>query len=184
MKYLLYVLTMLPMIPMIFGLGNAIDTYDYVIDFTGRWMSIWLILMLSLGPMMRTLRIRGVAWAKRPIGLAVWSWAILHFMGYLLFTVDPLGLALSEIVLKPFLWMGAISLVLLSMLGLTSTDWAVKKLGAAKWRLLHQLGVWAAVIGTLHGLVGQKVALNEYGAYAAVILLLVLWRGVEKWRKL
>ena len=181
MKYLIYILTLLPLVWIIPELGSSFDPYDDILADTGRWMMIWFILLLVLGPMMRSFRSR-VAWARQPLGLAVTTWSILHVLGYLTLHAQPLELAIAEILIKPFLILGFIAFVIILALGLTSNTWSIRRL-RKKWNVLHKLALWAGALGAAHGLVAQKVAINEFGVYSLLILILLLWRGLSTWNR-
>ena len=182
MKYLIYILAMTPIIWIIPGLGSSFDPYDDLLAETGRWMMIWFIVLLSLGPVMRSFRIKSVIIGKQPLGLAVFSWAVLHVISYFTFHASPLGTALLELAIRPFLVLGVVAFLILAALAATSHQRAIRWL-RKKWNILHKLSLWAGAIGAAHGLVAQKVALNEFGVYALLILILLFWRGVTNWRK-
>ena len=181
MKYLLYCLTLIPLIWILPDINSQIDPYDYLLSQTGRWMMIWLILLLTLGPLMRSYKIR-TAWAKQPLGLSVTTWSILHVLSYFSLHAEPLDRAIIEILIRPFLVLGLIAFVIILILGLTSNQLAIRKL-RKRWTVLHKLALWAGAIGAAHGLVAQKVATNEFGFYSLLILLLLLWRGISTWNK-
>ena len=182
MKYLIYILAMMPIVPIVMGLGNSFDPYDYLIDGTARWLMIWFILLLTLGPLMRSFRIRSGIVGKQPLGLAVGTWALLHVISYFVFHSSTVGRAALDLLTKPFLVLGVISFTFLVLLAATSYQRAIRWLGK-KWNILHKLSLWAAALGAAHGLVAQKVAINEFGLYALLILILLAWRGVTSLRK-
>ena len=182
MKLLLYILAMLPVYPTLVGVSISFDPYDTAVYETGRWMMIWFILLLSLGPLMRSFRIRQGTWGKQPLGLAVFSWALLHVLSYFVFHSSTIGRAALELVTKPFLVIGVIAFTFLILLAATSYQRAIRWLGK-KWNVLHKLSLWAAALGATHGLVAQKVAINEFGAYSLIILILLMWRGLTAIRK-
>ena len=183
MKYLVYILTLLPLVWIIPELGSSFDLYDDLLGDTGRWMMIWFIVLLTLGPLMRSRIVRvNTAWARQPLGLAVTTWSILHVATYLYFHAQPLELAIAEILIKPFLVLGLIAFLIILALGLTSNTWSIRRL-RKKWNVLHKLALWAGAFGAAHGLVAQKVAINEFGLYSLLILLLLSWRGINALNK-
>ena len=100
MKYLIYILAMLPAIPAFVNSGISLDPYDDLLADTGRWMSIWFILLLALGPLFRSFRLKSGIIFKQPLGLAVFSWAILHLTSYFVFHSQPVLRASIELLTK------------------------------------------------------------------------------------
>ena len=179
MKYVLYVLTLVPLLWMELG----IDPYDELLAHTARWMMIWFIILLSLGPLMRMpSRLPHFAWARQPLGISVFTWATLHVIFYFLFHQQPLLLAGLDLLTKPFLVLGLLAFIGMIPLGLTSSMRAIRWL-RKRWSVLHKLSLWVAALGSAHGLVAQKVAINEFGFYGLLILILLLWRGVNAFNK-
>ena len=178
----IYILAMLPIIWELNGLGRSFDPYDQVIAASGRWMSIWLIVLLTLGPIMRTFRIRSQQIGRQPIGIAVGTWALIHVAGYFLFHAQAFNQAALQIITKPFLVLGGIAFVMIMILTATSYQKAIRWLGK-KWKVIHQLSLWAAILGSSHGLVAQKIAINEFGFYSLMILIICLWRSISNLRK-
>ena len=137
---------------------------------------------MLIGPVHRLTRIRGIQWLRQPLGIAGWTWVVTHLIGYFFFHQSIFAVALADIALKPFLWMAAVSFVILTALAATSWQGAMSWL-KARWKKLHALSMGAVVLGGMHGLMAQKVALNEFGLITLVVLLIALWRWVETMRR-
>jgi sulfoxide reductase heme-binding subunit YedZ len=182
MKYLIYILAMIPAIPVFVNSGISLDPYDDLLADTGRWMSIWFILLLALGPLFRSFRIKSGIIFKQPLGVAVYSWAILHLTSYFVFHSQPFIRASTELLTKPFLILGVIAFVLMISLGITSFKGAIRIMGK-KWNVLHKLSLWTAAIGYSHALTAQKTTFTEFGGYSLIILILLAWRGFTAIRK-
>ena len=181
-RYLIYILAMLPIIWELNGLGRSFDPYDQVIAASGRWMMIWLIVLLTLGPIMRTFRIRSQQLGRQPLGIAVGTWACIHVGGYFVYHAQSWDLAALQIITKPFLVLGGIAFIMIMILTATSCQKAIRWLGK-KWKVIHQLSLWAVIVGSSHGLVAQKVAINEFGFYSLMVLVICLWRSIHNLRK-
>ena len=56
----------------------------------------------------------------------------------------------SDIAKRRFITMGVAAYLLLVPLALTSTTWAIRKLGGKNWNRLHKLVYVAAICGVIH----------------------------------
>jgi methionine sulfoxide reductase heme-binding subunit len=85
----------------------------------------------------------------------------------------------DDIIKRPYIMVGFAAFMLLLPLGLTSFNYAVKKLGR-KWQTLHRLVYVVAVLVLIHffGLarsdIGQQVA---YGVILVILLLIRVYVG-------
>ena len=179
MKYIIYILTMVP-IYQLSSVSQAIDPYDSALYITGLWGTIWFSITLSLGPLGRKLKIRDAIVMKQPMGLATATWFSLHFIMYLVLHQDSVGYALQDILTKPFLLLGGISLTILLALAATSTHGMIRRCGKW-WKPLHEMVVIAAALGGAHGLVAQKTTTTEGAAVALLLTSAVIIRyGIRK----
>ena len=91
---------------------------------------------------------------------------------------------LNDIVKRPFILVGTLSFVLLSMLAATSFNRAVKAMGAKRWRKLHQVVYVIAGLAILHlfWMRSGKKNYEEVMVYGAILGLLLGWRIWHKWR--
>ena len=83
----------------------------------------------------------------------------------------------ADVIKRPFIMMGFLTLVLLIPLAVTSNQWAVRLLGR-RWTLLHKLVYLIACTAIFHYW-WHKAGKNDLGMvsiYAAVIVLLLACR--------
>ena len=52
--------------------------------------------------------------------------------------------------MRPYLMVGTVGLVLMVPLAVTSTERMIKRLGPARWKMLHRLAYVVAMAGVLH----------------------------------
>jgi ferredoxin-NADP reductase len=69
-------------------------------------------------------------------------------------------------------------------LAITSTDAMIKRMGPARWKLLHRLTYLAAIAGVAHYYLLVKADTRVPLAFAAVLAVLLLYRVVEHYLKL
>jgi ferredoxin-NADP reductase/DMSO/TMAO reductase YedYZ heme-binding membrane subunit len=158
---------------------------NFAIRTTGMLALVFLLLSLAITP---TCRITTWGWLgqfRRMLGLFAFFHAALHFL--LFFALDrggSVGSTVSEIVLRPYLMVGMVSLVSITPLAVTSTNDMIKRLGPARWKALHRLAYFAAAAGALHYYMLVKADVSKPTAFAIALSLLLLYRLVAHYRQL
>lgn len=138
-----------------------------------------LILSLLISPIRDFLKVNLIKY-RRAIGLLAFYYVLLHLATYLILDhqVQWTGwqAVISDITRRPYIMIGLLSLVVLIPLALTSTNWAIRKIGPAVWRQIHRLTYVAILAGAAHYVMLQKAWEAEPLIYFAVAALLVLYR--------
>lgn len=117
---------------------------------------------------------------RRMLGLFAFAYAAAHVLTYVLADQALDWHAILEDILKrKFIFVGFAAFTLLVPLAVTSTNAMVKRLGFARWKLLHRLAYLATGLGALHFLLRVKKDLTEPGVYAGVVALLLAVRVVD-----
>lgn len=104
------------------------------------------------------------------LGLLAFFYASLHFLTY--FVVDQsldLSMVIADITKRKFILVGFLALVTLIPLAWTSTKNAVKRMGFARWKLLHRLAYVAGSLGVIHIIWRVKIDLREPLIVAAIL---------------
>lgn len=120
---------------------------------------------------------------RKMLGLFGFFYALLHFLTYA--AVDQgfnFSAILSDILKRKFIFVGFAAFVLLIPLALTSTQSAIRRMGAKKWQRLHMLAYLATALGVIHFFMRVKVIGNEQYAYAAVLAVFLFARVVSALR--
>ncbi|MFN3664074.1 sulfite oxidase heme-binding subunit YedZ [Yoonia sp.] len=87
---------------------------------------------------------------RRAIGVTAFFVILAHFLVFAVLDVQSASRVWTEIVERPYVTAGMVSLLLLVPLVLTSNNLAIRKMGAASWRQLHKLSYIAVILGALH----------------------------------
>lgn len=160
------------------GLGAR--PWTEAIHFTGLWAIRFLVLTLAITPLRRLFAAPKLFFGRRILGLAALGYALAHL---LLFIIDQgAARALSEIALRVYLTLGAVAVVLLVALGATSTDGAIRRLGARRWNLLHRAIYGIALLAAIHFFIQSKLDVTEPVLVSGALLLLGLYRIAFKIR--
>ncbi|MEO6026939.1 MAG: ferric reductase-like transmembrane domain-containing protein, partial [Candidatus Binatia bacterium] len=80
------------------------------------------------------------------------------------------------------IFVGFAAFVLLVPLALTSTNGAVRRLGFARWKLLHRLAYVAPALVVLHFFWRVKKDVSEPVAYGIALTILLAIRLAAYWR--
>jgi len=148
---------------------------------SGLWAVRFLALTLAVTPLRYTSRMSKILSVRRSLGLAVLAYAALH-LG--LYVVDQkLGLAhvAAEIVSRLYLTIGFVGFCGFCILGATSTDRMIARLGSRRWSRLHQFVYPGAVIATVHFFMQSKLDIAEPTLMAGIFGLLLAFRVAWHW---
>ena len=187
-KVLIFLLALLPLGRLIwlgFDDGLGANPIEFITRSTGTWALVFLCITLAMTPLRlvtdTTIWIR----YRRMLGLFCFFYACIHF-GIWLWLDQDFNLVdmWKDVVKRPFITMGFISLVLLTPLAFTSTHWAQRKLGR-RWMQLHRVIYLIAGTAILHYW-WHKAGKNDLDTVMiyAVILLLLLCCRIPYIRKL
>ncbi len=158
------------------GLGaNPIETITHT---TGDWTLIFLLITLAVTPLRRLTRQYWLIRFRRMFGLYAFFYGTLHLTTYVwldkFFDVHEM---LKDIAKRKFITAGMTAFVLMIPLALTSTKWAIRKLGK-RWQMLHRLVYFSAAAGVIHYIWLVKADLKKPLEYATVLGALLLYRIV------
>lgn len=149
------------------------------IHFTGDWAVRFLLLSLAITPLRRLWHWPRLVLVRRRVGLAALFYALGHLSLYVLDQQFDLAKVATEIVLRVYLAIGFIGLMGLVALGATSTDGAVKRLGAKRWANLHKLAYPIAGLGLLHFAMQSKLDVSEPTLMWGLFLWAMGWRWLQ-----
>ncbi|GAB2785890.1 protein-methionine-sulfoxide reductase heme-binding subunit MsrQ [Halomonas shantousis] len=148
----------------------------YLLLNLGQGALILLLCTLSLTPLTRLTRWKGFSVIRRQLGLWTFGYGVLHLLCYLLFILGLNWTALGEDLQKrPYIIVGALALLILLALAVTSNRYAMRKLGK-RWKPLHKAVYLVLALVLLHFLWIVRADLTEWSVYAAVALALMLLR--------
>lgn len=148
---------------------------------TGDWALRMLWVTLALTPLRRVTGWNGLARLRRMAGLFAAFYAGLHLAAYAWLDMGlDLPAMLQDLPKRPFVLVGALALMLMLPLVATSSDRAIRWLGAARWRALHRSTYVIAVLVLLHFL-WMRSAKNDLDEVVVHALLLALLFAERLW---
>ena len=146
---------------------------------TGDWAIRFLLISLCITPLRRVAQYPKLVTIRRMLGLTCLAYAAIHFTLFIVDQKYDLVKVATEIVLRFYLTLGFLGLLGLAALGLTSTDAAIRRLGALRWNRLHQLVYPIAIIGLVHFALQSKRDVTEAMMLAGMFTLLMLARWLD-----
>jgi sulfoxide reductase heme-binding subunit YedZ len=142
---------------------------------TGLWMVRLMMISLAVTPARAVFDWPKLVLVRRMIGVAALAYGLAHFSLYIVDQNFRLPTVVSEIVHRFYLTIGFIALVGLSVLGATSTDAAVRRLGK-RWKSLHRTLYGIAVLALLHYCIQSKAIVSEAMMVTGFFVWLMAWR--------
>ncbi|GJD93782.1 sulfite oxidase heme-binding subunit YedZ [Methylobacterium iners] len=146
---------------------------------TGDWAIRFLLLSLAVTPLRRIGNWPRLILVRRMLGLTVLAYALAHLALYVVDQNFILSKVVSEIALRIYLTIGFVALLGLVVLGLTSTDAAIRRMGPA-WNRLHMLVYGIAVLGMIHYFLQTKIDVSMPVFWTGLLLLLLGWRAMQR----
>ncbi len=148
---------------------------------TGYWALIFLLVSLGITPLRRVAHYGSLIDVRRMIGVGAFCYAFTHICLYIADQSFDLTKVASEIVLRLYLTIGFTALVGLAALAATSTDGMVKRLGAQRWRRLHQFVYPISLLALVHYFQQTKADVSVPVFVAGVLLWLLAYRLIAWW---
>ena len=181
LKPIIFLICLVPLARLIWlgvndGLGA--NPIEFITRSTGTWALVFLCITLTMTPMRLITGLTVWIKLRRMMGLFCFFYACIHFSIW--FWLDQnldLQSMWADVIKRPFITMGFLTLVLLTPLALTSNQWSVRQLGR-RWTLLHKLVYLVACTAIVHYWWHKagKNDLETVSIYGAVICLLLIFR--------
>ncbi|MCC6776044.1 MAG: sulfoxide reductase heme-binding subunit YedZ [Hyphomicrobiales bacterium] len=147
---------------------------------SGDWALRLLLLTLAITPAQRVLHYPRIILARRTLGVGAAAYAVLHLLLYVLDQRFDLPKVASEIVLRIYLTIGAVTLAGLIALAATSTNAAISRLGSSRWHALHRLVYAIALLAAVHFFLQSKLNLYQPVLMAGFLVWLLAYRVLAR----
>ncbi len=174
LKGLVYFAGFLPLV-LLLGAYNrgelGFNPVESILRRTGQIAVVFLLLSLACTPINRLFKAPLIGRLRKPLGLFAALYASLHFLTFALWDYGfDFALIWNEIRKRPFILIGAVALVILILLAITSFRFWQRKLGKG-WVWLHRLVYLAGLLVATHYLLSVKGdLLSLQGNYTAPLI--------------
>lgn len=146
---------------------------------TGQWSIRMLIGALAVTPLRYLLAAPSIWQYRRMIGLFALFYVLLHFLVFLVFLLQLQWSVLGrEIAERPYITVGFIAFVLMLPLGLTSSQFARRRLGP-RWKKLHRLVYVINILAVLHVLWVLRSSYGDVVLYGGLVVVLLGYRWMR-----
>jgi len=180
-KRIVFVLGLIPLLRL-FILGYLDDLTANPIEFitrsTGTWTITFLCMTLAMSPLQWITGFSQWVQLRKTLGLFTFFYGFLHFtIWYWLDHDFNFTAMISDVIKRPFITMGFIALLIMSLLAITSNKVAMRLLGG-KWKILHRFIYLIAILAVIHYFwhkEGKRDFLVVY-IYTGIILSLLFIR--------
>ena len=147
---------------------------------TGEWTLRFLLLTLAITPFRQIFRVAEIARLRRMVGLFAFFYASIHFLSWMAFILGFRWLAIAEeLVERPYITVGFLAYVILFLLGVTSTNSMVRRLGK-NWKRLHKFIYAASILAIVHLWWILRTDVTEAVIYGVLLAILLGYRIFRK----
>jgi sulfoxide reductase heme-binding subunit YedZ len=186
LKTLAWLACLVPLADLLWGAFNnslGPDPTAEIANTTGLTALWMLAITLAISPVRRlSPRLAWLIRFRRLIGLFVFFYATLHMLTWVaLYNNFSISSMLDDVTKRRFIMMGVATWTLLLPLALTSTNWAIRKLGGKNWNRLHMLIYPAAICAMVHYWWKVKTGVLSPAPFTVVLLVLLLARPILAW---
>lgn len=174
----IYYLTVFLFNPRLLG----VDAIETMLAEMGAWALRFLIVTLACSPLHR-LGFKHLKRYRRMLGLYSFYYASLHLVIYVAGWIEfEISLFLEDVTTRPFIYLGMIAWVLLSLLAATSPKKMVKLL-KRYWLWLHKSIYLIVLLVLIHLWMQQRASALDAVIYGSFIFILLFERLIRKLSK-
>ena len=122
---------------------------------------------------------------RRLLGLFAFFYGTLHLFTYIaLYAAFSVPYMIDDVTKRKFIFIGVAAWLLLVPLALTSTNWAIRKMGGKNWNRLHKLVYLAVICGVIHYWWQVKPGVLAPMSITIIVAVLLISRPMlDLWQK-
>ncbi len=155
------------------------EPYENALHESGEWAVRFLLVSLAITPLREIFRWGKLIGVRRMIGVSVLAYTLVHLGLYMAQENGDLGKVVSEIAFRFYLTIGFVGLVGLVILGATSFDSAIRRLGR-NWNRLHALVYPIGILALWHFFLQSKSDVTVPTVMAGLFALLMMYRMARR----
>ena len=145
--------------------------------FVGKWTLRFLILSLSVTPAIKLTRQGWLIRYRRTWGLFAFFYACVHLLVYFVLDVElTWSDFIADVIKRKYITIGMTALTLMVPLVLTSTKASIKRLGNARWTVIHRLVFVTVILGNIHYWMSVKRDITEPALFGLIFAALLGYR--------
>jgi methionine sulfoxide reductase heme-binding subunit len=161
--------------------GLLAMAYGGLTYWSGVWATVVLLMALAVTPMIVVFRLPALIDVRRMIGVMALIYTIAHiilFFGLRSWNFGKIGI---ETVTRLTLFVATLSTIGLIVLGATSLDAAIQRMGVKGWQRLHNTNYIISALALLHVVLARGTYAEQY-LLCGLFVWLMLWRVLDRYR--
>ena len=148
---------------------------------SGVWATVVLLMALAVTPIIVVFRWPVLIDVRRMFGVMALIYTIAHiilYFGLRSWNFDKIGI---ETVTRLTLFVATLSTIGLIVLGATSLDAAIRRMGPKGWQRLHNTNYIISALALLHVVLARGTYAEQY-LLCGLFVWLMLWRLLDRYR--
>jgi sulfoxide reductase heme-binding subunit YedZ len=146
---------------------------------SGVWATVVLLMALAVTPALAILRWHALVDVRRMIGVTALVYTVVHIVFYFALRSWNFALIANETVTRLTLAVATLSTIGLIVLGATSLDVAIWRLGTRNWQRLHNTNYVISGLAILHVALARGTYLEQY-LLSGIFVWLMAWRVLAR----
>jgi len=150
-----------------------------LVYWSGVWATVVLLVALAVTPMIVVFRWPALIDVRRMIGVMALLYTVAHiilYFGLRSWNFERIGI---ETVTRLTLFVATLSTIGLIVLGATSLDAAIRRMGVKGWQRLHNTNYVISALAVLHVVLARGTYAEQY-LLTGVFVWLMLWRVLDR----
>lgn len=188
-KPIIFLVSLIPLALLVgdvLGISGSLGTnpIEEIQDHFGNWGLRFILITLTVTPLRKIMGWNRVARFRRMLGLFAFFYVLMHFLTWLFLDQGLLLTAIGEDIIKrPFITIGFVAMLILTLLAATSTAGMRRRMGK-RWQKLHNGVYVAGILGVWHYWWQVKLDASDPAIYAVLLATLLGYRVWWRRRKL
>jgi len=161
--------------------GLLAMAYGGLTYWSGVWATVVLLMALAVTPIIVVFRWPALIDVRRIIGVMALIYTIAHiilFFGLRSWNFERIGI---ETVTRLTIFVATLSTIGLVILGATSLDAAIQRMGVKGWQRLHNTNYIISALALLHVVLARGTYAEQY-LLCGLFVWLMLWRVLDRYR--
>jgi sulfoxide reductase heme-binding subunit YedZ len=147
---------------------------------SGVWATVILLMALAVTPALAISRWRALVDVRRMIGVTALVYTIVHIVFYFALRSWNFASIANETLTRLTLVVATLSTIGLIVLGATSLDAAIARLGAKNWQRLHNTNYVISGLAILHVMLARGTYPEQY-LLSGIFFWLMAWRALARY---
>ena len=155
--------------------------YNSLTYWSGVWATVVLLAALAVTPAIKVFKWPALVDARRMIGVTALVYTLIHMVFYFGMRSYNWPVIFPEMVTRWALFWGTLSTIGLIVLGVTSLDAAIERMGVKGWQALHNTNYIISALAIVHVFMARGNYAEQY-LLTGVFVWLMGWRMLDRKR--